>query len=599
MPFDSYAPRLLSKSRAGCKGMTSESPPPRASFGLIIARVFLGLSLSVALVAGALSVLLRFQAGLGGGPLPGAAALNLFPATGGVIPPEHYGQIFTLHGTGMFFFVLLASLQGVFALLAFGPERYSFSPRIRRLLVAGVSTHGLALAFLSASPFFPGDGPAAGWSVYPPLSQLPWSPGWGVDLFLLALTLWGFGALMTNAATVLVIVGLISENPSLRALKHWNPYQFGHGLASASAILAIPSLLLAMLLQLSDRRLGTTFFQAGTGSPLLHQHLFWFFGHPAVYMLILPVMGFFTGVLDPSSSMKSHGLRTVAHFCMAAIATLGFAAWGHHMFQAGLDPRVSGSFSLATLLISWPSALLVGIWLLWAVRFPGGRVLPEEAGSKVTLRGYGQAFLITFAAGGLGGVLLATAPLNAHLHETYWIVGHIHLVLFGGTVLGLSALLFKESGVLFGGESEPGLIRGHLLLTVPLLLLTFGAMHVMGYVGVGRRMYSLEEHGLAHHFQWLNRVAAYGAFALATTQLLIFGSILGSCLRWPWFMSRALTVPVVLGVGWILGMGWLGIVGTVTGVQAFWIAAGVLLWLFWVVKMIWTTPQISQRSRQI
>jgi cytochrome c oxidase subunit 1 len=320
-------------------------------------------------------------------------------------------------------------------------------------------------------------------------------------------------------------------------------------LAAGSALFAIPSLLVSVGLLLADRWLGTQFLDAKAGDPILHQHLFWFFGHPAVYMLILPIMGFFTSQLLPPE-WKGRWPQSLALGCMGCIAVLGFAAWGHHMFQSGLDPRVSGRFSTATLLISWPSALLVGLWLLMALRTAS---LPQRPPGFW----HGLAFLVLFSAGGLGGVLLATAPLNAHLHETYWVVGHIHLVLFGGSALGLAGALFLLSPELLPRPLTRGSMLAHLALTLPLLLFVFGMMHWMGFAGLGRRMYQVPALDLLNQVRAPNAAVAYGAFALLLGQGMLVLSLLEGLGVLPRNISRMMSLFLVVLSTTLMGLAWL------------------------------------------
>jgi cytochrome c oxidase subunit 1 len=288
---------------------------------------------------------------------------------------------------------------------------------------------------------------------------------------------------------------------------------------------ALPVLTSALVMQLLDRVAGTNFFNpaagsagnapaaVGGGAPLLFQHLFWFYSHPAVYVMILPGMGIASDVISTFSRKPLFGYKPMV-IALGAIAGMGFLVWGHHMFVSGMNPALGATFMVSTMMISLPSAIKVFNWIgtMW-----GGRI------QYTTPMLNAMAFVSMFIIGGLSGIFMAATPVDIHIHDTYFIVGHIHYVLFGGSTFAIFAGLYYWFPKMFGRMMNEGLGKAHFLLSFVFMSGTFLFMHIVGWHGHMRRIPdpTVYEFLRGSGIVWMNQFMTYCAFALGLSQLIL------------------------------------------------------------------------------
>jgi cytochrome c oxidase subunit 1 len=288
-------------------------------------------------------------------------------------------------------------------------------------------------------------------------------------------------------------------------------------------LLALPVLSGAMIMLLFDRLLGTTFFlpkgliisgqpltNAGGGQPLLWQHLFWFFGHPEVYIMILPAMGITSEILPVFARKPIFGYRAMAYSIMG-IAGLGWIVWGHHMFQSGMNPILGTSFMISTMVIAVPSAIKTFNWLgtLW-----GGNI------RFTTPMLNALAFVSMFVIGGLSGIFMASTPVDIFIHDTYFIVAHFHYVLFAGTAMGVFGAIYFWFPKMFGRMMNEFWGKWHFFLTFIFLNGVFYPMHILGMVGFPRRLADPYHYETFRHLLPLNQFITWCAIAMVASQII-------------------------------------------------------------------------------
>jgi cytochrome c oxidase subunit 1 len=459
------------------------------------------------IIGGLLALLLRWELAWPETPVPG---LRLFlPETEGVIPPETYNMLFTMHATIMIFFVIMPILVGCFGNylipLMLGARDMAF-PKLNMLSFwVGAVAGGVMLAGF----FVQGGHAAAGWTSYAPLSAVPSFTGtnWGQNLWCLSL-------ILLSASSMMGAINYITTAINMRApgmtffrmpLVVWSLF-----ITAILALLALPVLGSAAALLLFDRTLGTHWFRVeGGGEPLLWQHLFWFFGHPEVYILILPAMGVASDVLSTFSRKPIFGYRAMVYSLMA-ICFLSWIVYGHHMFVSGMDPRVGIAFTLTTMVIAVPSAIKTFNWLgtLW-----GGNI-------RFTVPMLnGLAFVGMFVIGGLSGIFMASTPVDIYIQDTYFIVAHIHYVVFGGSVFGIFAAIYYWFPKMFGRKMNTFLGHLHFWPTFVFYNLTFFPMHVLGVGGMMRRIYNPTQYEFLQGLQPINVFITVSAFCLGLAQI--------------------------------------------------------------------------------
>ena len=464
---------------------------------------------------------------------------TLFPegAPGGVMTPEFYLSLVTMHGTMMVFFVLTTAPQGgfgnYFLPIQIGADDMAF-PVLNML---SFWTTFVGLAVLVAAIFASGGsviGPTGGWTGYAPLSAVGHLfnvPGqdMGVNLWVISIAIFCVASLLGALNFIVTLLNLRTKGMSLMRmpLTCWAWFT-----TAVLALLSFPVLLAAGVLLFLDHNAGTSFFVPGGlsngtivldhagGSPILWQHLFWFFGHPEVYIAILPGMGATSHILSTFARKPIFGYRAMV-FAMFAIGLLGFFVWGHHMFLSGMSPLTGAAFSVLTLSIGVPSAIKTFNWLgtLWGARIRFHTPMLFAIG-----------FVSLFVAGGITGLVLGQTSLDLSMHDTYFVLAHFHLVMGVAAIFGMFAGTYFWFPKMFGRMMDETLGKIHFWPTMIGVYAIFIPMHVMGLVGLPRRYSQFYEvidgkiewiynfnrptHGLIHFVTWaaIITVAAQGLF---------------------------------------------------------------------------------------
>ena len=398
----------------------------------------------------------------------------------GVVEPAFYNMLFTMHATLMVFFVVVPILVGAFGNflipLMIGTRDMAFP-------VLNMLSFWLAVAaaiIMVVGFFVPGGHAAAGWTGYAPLSSdAQWTGvDWGQNLWAISLLFQGFSSLVGSINYITTIINMRAPGMTFFRLPLviWSLF-----VVAILLLLAFPVLSSALALLIFDRLAGTTFFTAtaeGGGDPLLWQHLFWFFGHPEVYILILPGMGIASELIAVFSRKPIFGYRSMV-YAIIAIAFLGWIVWGHHMFQSGMRPGLGSVFMTTTMLIAVPSAIKTFNWL--GTMFRGSIRF-------TTPMLHGIAFVSMFVIGGLSGIYMANTPVDIFIHDTYYIVAHIHYVVFGGSLFAIFGGIIFWFPKMYGRYMNDVLSKIHFWLTFVAFNCTFFPMHILGVGGHMRRI---------------------------------------------------------------------------------------------------------------
>ncbi|MCL6562835.1 MAG: cytochrome c oxidase subunit I [Firmicutes bacterium] len=428
-----------------------------------------------------------------------------------VIPAPLFNQLFTVHGVTMIFFAAMPLIFGLANLvipLQIGARDVAF-PRLNALSVWLF----LAAGILFYTSWFFG-APDAGWFNYVPISSPQYSPGLGIQFYDIALQISGLGTILTAVNFVVTIVNL--RAPGL----HWMrlPLFVWGNLATMILILvALPPLSVNLFLQSFERLFGAAFFQVQAGgNPLLWVNLFWIFGHPEVYIVILPIFGILSEVVPVFSRKPLFGYSSMVG-ALLAICFLSFMVWVHHMFDLGLGPWINSIFALTTMTIAVPTGIKIFNWLatMW-----GGQVRINTAMLWVF------GFLVCFVIGGMSGVMLAMAPADLQYNNTYFVVAHFHYVLIGGTLFGLFAGFYYWFPKFSGRLLDERLGRWNFWLTFIGFNVTFFPQHFLGLMGMPRRIYTYAPH---LGFTLWNEVSTAGVFILSLGVLALAANLV-----WSW-----------------------------------------------------------------
>lgn len=439
------------------------------------------------------------------------------------VSPELYNQLFTVHGTIMIFLWIVpagAAFANYLIPLMIGAEDMAF-PRLNAVAFWLIPPGGLLLL----SSFFVG-APQAGWTSYPPLSLL--TGKWGEEFWILSLLLLGTSSILggINFSTTILKMRMKDMDIYSMPLFCWSMLA-----TSALALLSTPVLAAALILLSFDLMAGTSFFNpVGGGDPVVYQHLFWFYSHPAVYIMILPFFGVISEVIPVHSRKPIFGYRAIAYSSLA-ISFLGLIVWAHHMFTSGTPGWLRMFFMATTMIIAVPTGIKI---FSWCATMWGGKIQLNSAML------FAIGFLSSFLIGGLTGVMVASVPFDLHVHDTYFVVGHFHYVLFGGSALGLFAGVYHWYPKVTGKMVNETWGRIHFALTFIGLNLTFMPMHKLGLMGMNRRIALYDP-----QFQPLNMLCTAGAYMLAVSTIPFLIAMFGGLIkgedagRNPW---RALTL---------------------------------------------------------
>jgi len=466
----------------------------------MIGRQYLFLGLFMALVGGFLAYVMRWQLAFPGTAVPGF----------GFVGPETYNVVVTMHGTTMVFFVAMPILLGAFGNflipLMIGARDMAF-PRLNMLSFWTLAVGSLVLL---SSFVVPGGAASAGWTGYPPLSARAIYTGvtWGLNLWLLAHAI-EFASFLMGGVNFLT-TAITMRAPGMTFFRL--PLVIWQQLTAAILfLLSVGPLIAAAVMLLMDRIAGTSFFvPSGGGDPLLWQHLFWFFGHPEVYVVMLPAVGFVAEVLPVFSRKPLFGYRWIIYSTITA-GILSFIVWAHHMFLSGMDPRLAMPFSLTTILISVPFAILVFAMIatLW-----GGSI------QFATPMLYALGFVAMFIIGGLTGIFNGSAPANIQVHATYFVVGHFHYTLLSGIFFGGFAGIYFWFPKMFGRMMNERLGKIHFWLTLIFFNATFFPMHLVGLGGMMRRIANPLQYEFLQSLQPINVFITISGIGLALSQLV-------------------------------------------------------------------------------
>jgi cytochrome c oxidase subunit I len=493
----------------------------------IIARQFLITGMIWAIIGAAMSVVFRLQLGF---PEESLTWIKPFlgkwivvdPATGiGKLAPEFYYALVTMHGTILVFFVLTAGLSGTFSNLLIPLQlgaRDMASPFMNMLSYWFFFLAGIVMfysLFLSTGPF------SGGWVAYPPLSALPQASsgsGTGMTLWIVSLVLFVVSVLLGGINYITTVLNLRTKGMSLwrMPLTIWAFF-----VTAILGLLSFPVLASGFFMLVFDRSLGTSFFLSDIfiagqaldrvgGSPILYQHLFWFLGHPEVYIIILPAMGLVSEVMSVHARKPIFGYRAMVYSIMA-IGFLSFIVWAHHMFMSGVNPFISNFFVIFTLIIAVPSAVKVFNWI---TTLYGGNLRLN------TPMLFSIGFVSLFISGGLTGIFLGNSAIDIQMHDTYFVVAHFHIVMGVAAFFGMFAGVYHWFPKMYGRFMNETLGKVHFWGTIITAYAIFWPMHYIGMAGVPRRYYSFDTFDAFKHFTDMNKFITVFAIIAFFIQLV-------------------------------------------------------------------------------
>jgi cytochrome c oxidase subunit 1 len=429
-----------------------------------------------------------------------------------LLTADQFNQFFTMHGTSMIFLAIIPMLAGVanyVVPLQVGARDMAF-PRLNAFALWMFFFGGLIIY----ASFLVEGGAAGGWTAYAPLSTTTYSQGAGMDLWALGIYTVGTSSILGAINFIVTILNMRAPGMSLHkmSLLTWTVL-----VQSIMVLFATPALAAALMLLFIQRTLGAPTF-GSAGDPVLWQHMFWFYSHPAVYIMILPAMGIVSEVLPVFARKPIFGYKMIA-YSTVAIAVLGFLVWAHHMFVAGIGTGLQLFFMLATMTIAVPTGVKIFSWIftLW-----GGSI------EFKTPFLFAAGFIATFTIGGISGVFLAIVPIDTQVHDTYYVVAHLHYVLFGGSVMGIFAGIYFWFPKVTGRMYNETLGKMQFWLMFIGFNLTFFPMHFLGLLGMPRR---ISDYPAGLGWESYNLWATVGAFLIAVSILPLLWNVAVSLVR--------------------------------------------------------------------
>jgi cytochrome c oxidase subunit 1 len=485
-----------------------------------IAQQFLWTGMLFLALGGTLAYMIRWQWAYPKEPVPMMG--QILEATGGIITPPTYTSIFTMHGLIMIFWAITPILIGAFGNftipLMIGARDMAF-PKLNMysywmFVVSGVF---VILSFTSQL-----GAASAGWTTYPPLSTNIGAPGWGQTYMAVAIFTTGISTIMGGINYIVTVIRFRAPGMTYMRmpLTIW-----GMWLTAILNVLFVPVLGSAALLLALDRLFGTEFFIASAavqngGDPILFQHLFWIFGHPEVYILILPAWGIVGDILSFFARKPAFWYRGSV-FAMCAVTVLSAVVYGHHMYQTGMAPLLGLGFEILTLAISVPAVVLFVNWL--------NTIWKGSIRTTVPML-FAMGMVFVFGLGGLTGLLLGTISTDIYLHDTMYVVGHFHLTMAAASFLASFAALYFWFPKMTGKLMDETLGKVHFWGSVVFITLTFGGQMIAGYSGQHRRLYDPFQYTYLKHLAPLNQYTSYFAFTLMAFQLVFIVNLLRSYL---------------------------------------------------------------------
>ncbi|PYS51976.1 MAG: cytochrome c oxidase subunit I [Acidobacteria bacterium] len=505
----------------------------------IIGIQYMITAMAMAVVGGTLSMLMRYQLAWPSMLSPTMGKIMPDAFAGGVMKPEYYVSLVTMHGTIMVFFLFTAVLTGGFGNFLIPLQVGARDMAFPFLNALSYWVFLLSCIVIFAALFVAGGAPLGGWTAYAPLSAVPAAgPGQdtGMTLWITAIALFSVSGLMGTLNYITTILTLRTKGMSMMRLPLT---QWSLLVTSILGLLAFPVLLAAGILLLFDRAGGTSFFvPAGIimnqvplkdhsgGHPLLWQHLFWFFGHPEVYIVILPAMGMASDILSTFCRKPIFSYRMMV-YSMVAIAALSFVVWGHHMFVSGMNPFLGSVFTLTTLLIAVPSAIKTFNWIgtVWGARI------------RFTVPAlFAIAFVSLFVSGGISGIFLGTSAADIQLQDTYFVVAHFHLVMAIAPLFAAFGGVYYWFPKMFGRSMNMTLGKIHFWLSFIGVYSVFFPMHILGIGGQMRRVYDPTQYDFLKPQQPLNEFITIAAFILGAAQLIFLFNF-----YWSIFLGKRVT----------------------------------------------------------
>ena len=500
----------------------------------MIAKQFFLTGSLMGLIGMIMSMIFRLQLGY-----PGESFAFLEPILGswapeGILAPDKYLALVTIHGTIMVFFMLTAGLSGTFSNLLIPLQIGARDMASGFMNMLSYWFFFISSCIMIASLFVEGGPAAGGWTIYPPLSALPQAmpgSGTGMTLWITSMSIFIVSSLIGSLNYIVTVFNLRTKGMTMTRL----PLTIWAFLITAVlGVLSFPVLFSAVLLLLFDRSFGTSFYlsdiyisggalEVAGGSPILYEHLFWFLGHPEVYIILLPALGITSEVVATNSRKPIFGYRAMIGSILA-IAFISFLVWGHHMFITGMNPFLGAVFTFTTLLVAIPSAVKVFNYLttLWKgnIRFTPAML-------------FAIGLVSTFITGGLTGIILGDSALDINVHDTYFVVGHFHIVMGLSGTFGMISGIYHWFPKMFGRMLDKNLGYLHFWATIISAYGVFFPMHFLGLAGVPRRYYANTEFPMFNEMYDINELITVFAMIAGFAQLFFIFNIFYSMFKGP------------------------------------------------------------------